>query len=190
MTSFEIGEADGVLKTKIDLDREKNDSYSLRIRATDSAALGKRKSSETSLLISVLDVNDNAPVITSPQSIPTVKEDIAVYSVLTTFKATDADLGSNAEVEFEIVSGNAGGEFRIDKNSGALSVVKKLDRESVPSYQIGITVKDKGKPSLRVLKTYKVDVEDVNDNKPRFTLSKFTGNADLYLDLSFMLVPF
>ena len=176
MTSFEIGESDGVLKTKIDLDREKNDSYSLRIRASDSAALRERRSTETFLLISVLDENDNAPVITSPQSIPAVKENVTVNTVITTFKATDADLGSNAEVEFEIVSGNVGGAFSIDKSSGALSNVKELDRESVPSYQIGITVKDKGKPSLRIVKTFQVDVEDVNDNKPIFTLSKFQGS--------------
>ena len=177
VTTFEIGETDGVLKTKLDLDRERKDSYTLKIRATDGAAQAKRKSTEASLVVSVMDENDNAPVITSPQTIPEVKEDVAVNTVITTFRATDADAGTNAVVEFEILSGNAGGEFSIDKGSGVLSVVKKLDREHTPSYQLGIKAEDKGKPSLRIVKTYKVDVKDVNDNKPVFTLSKFKGNV-------------
>ena len=175
VTSFEIGENDGVLKTKVDLDREKNETFSLKINATDSAALGDRKSTETSLQVTVMDENDNAPVISSPQRIPEVKEDIAVNTVITAFNATDADAGSNAVVEFEIVSGNVGGQFSISKDSGVLSVVKELDREAIPSYEIGIKVNDKGTPSLRIMKSYQIHILDVNDNQPMFTLSKFTG---------------
>lgn len=173
--NFEIGESDGVLKTKIDLDREKKDSYTLRIRASDSAALAHRKSTETSLVVTVTDENDNAPVIISPSSIPEVRENVGINTEVVTFKATDADIGTNAEFDFEIVSGNIGDAFRIQKTSGVLTVAKKLDREINPSYQIRIKVEDKGKPSLRVAKTYQVDVKDVNDNKPEFTLSKFKG---------------
>ena len=180
VTSFEIGENDGVLKTKVDLDRERTETYSLRIRATDSAALADRKSKEISLQVTVMDENDNAPVISSPQRIPEVKEDIAVNTFITTFSATDADAGSNAIVEFEIVSGNIGGQFSINKDSGVLSAVKKLDKETVSSYQIGIKVKDKGTPSLRSVKSYQINIQDVNDNKPVFTLPKFKGRADLY----------
>ena len=177
VTTFEIGATDGVLKTKTDLDREVKHTYTLRIRATDSAAVGERKSTETSFVLTVVDENDNAPVITSPQSIPGVSEDASINTTVTTFNATDADAGSNAVVEFEIASGNSGGEWSIDKDSGVLRVVKMLDRERVSSYQIGITVKDKGKPSLRTVKSYKIDVEDVNDNSPVFVLSKFKGNV-------------
>ena len=187
-TSFEIGDTDGVLKTKVDLDRERTETYSLRIRATDSAALADRKSKEISLQVTVMDENDNAPVISSPQRIPEVKEDIAVNTVITTFSATDADAGSNAIVEFEIVSGNIGGQFSINKDSGVLSAVKKLDRETVSSYQIGIKVKDKGTPSLRSVKSYQINIQDVNDNKPVFTLPKFTGKTYLHSFLSFMFL--
>lgn len=177
-TTFEIGENDGVLKTKVNLDRERHDSYTLRIRASDSAVQPQNKSTETSVVVTVTDENDNAPIITSPLTIPEVREDVAVNTVVTKFVATDADLGLNALVEFEIVSGNTDGSFSIDKSTGDLTVVKQLDREHTPSYRIVIKVEDKGKPSLRITKTFQVNVKDVNDNKPEFTLSKFTG---LYL---------
>ena len=53
-------------------------------------------------------------------------------------------------------------------NTGELRATGKLDREQVPSYDLVITAKDKGTPSLKSSVQCKVTVTDVNDNRPIF----------------------
>ena len=43
------------------------------------------------------------------------------FSVLETFKATDIDLGKNAEIEYSITSGNIGDKFQISAVNGKIS---------------------------------------------------------------------
>ena len=173
--TFEIGETNGVVKTKVDLDREKKNSYSLKIRASDRASGTQKRWAEETLSITVLDENDNNPALVHPAAIPEVSENVTLNTVITTLRAEDKDEGLNAQVGFAIVSGNTGDVFSINADSGALKVMKSLDREQIPSYTLAIKVEDKGKPSLRSTKTYTVNLKDVNDNGPKFTLTKYRG---------------
>ena len=54
---FEINEETGVITLRGELNRELTDSYSLSVTATD----GGGRATNENLLISVVDVNDNAP---------------------------------------------------------------------------------------------------------------------------------
>ncbi len=176
-STFEIGASDGVVKTMIDLDREKTSFYTLEIKATDNPAYVEKKTSTTVLNVTVLDENDNSPVITRPVTIPPVREDVAVNSLVTKFEATDKDIGVNAEVTFEIVSGNTDNAFAVDANTGELKVNKALDREQTASYQLVVRAQDKGQPSMRSTKSFAVTVEDVNDNGPTFTKTQYKGKC-------------
>ena len=176
-TAIQIDEASGVVTTKTDLDREATATYTLIITASDSATAAK--STEATLSITVIDENDNSPTFKSPASIPPVKENIAVSTVITTFVADDRDTGVNAQVEFEIISGNVGGAFGLNKGTGVLTVVKVLDREQTASYLLTVKVQDKGQPALRNIKKYNITVEDVNDNGPIFSMSKYKGKSKL-----------
>ncbi|KAF1384684.1 hypothetical protein PFLUV_G00122740 [Perca fluviatilis] len=49
-----------------------------------------------------------------------------------------------------------------------------LDREKQTQYDLTITAKDTGQPSLSSEKTISVVVSDVNDNSPEFSLSPYT----------------
>ena len=57
--------------------------------------------------MTILDINDNAPVIAGADTVNIdVVEHSPLGSILAVFSATDADVGSNAEIEFSITSGD------------------------------------------------------------------------------------
>lgn len=70
------------------------------------------------LTILVLDVNDNAPVFQRRDYAVTVPEDVAVGTEVVRVLATSADIGPNAEITYNIRSGNELGKFTIDRKWG------------------------------------------------------------------------
>lgn len=70
------------------------------------------------LTILVLDVNDNAPVFQRRDYAITVPEDVAVGTEVLRVLATSADIGPNAEITYNIRSGNELRKFTIDRNLG------------------------------------------------------------------------
>lgn len=65
-----------------------------------------------------------------------------LYPGMVGFQATDADLGSNADLAYYIESGNVDNNFGIDLNTGAISTLSPLDREHRASYTLLVVVKD------------------------------------------------
>ncbi len=94
---FEISDV-GTITLIAGLDREDIDFYSIRVRATDRVGL----SMDTFLNITVLDVNDNSPVISNlpgAVTIPVARIQSQIREVFTV-NATDADIGLNAELVY------------------------------------------------------------------------------------------
>uniref|UniRef100_A0A8C6WR01 Si:ch73-233f7.1 n=1 Tax=Neogobius melanostomus TaxID=47308 RepID=A0A8C6WR01_9GOBI len=60
------------------------------------------------------------------------------------------------------------------KNYYTLVTSEFLDREAVSEYNITITARDLGSPSLSTRKTILVQVSDINDNPPRFSQPSYT----------------
>lgn len=58
-----------------------------------------------------------------------------------TLDTTDEDLDLNTTVDFYIISGDLSSQFQI-RQTRELYVVKGLDRETVPSYDLDIIVTD------------------------------------------------
>ncbi|XP_034036975.1 protocadherin gamma-A12-like isoform X26 [Thalassophryne amazonica] len=146
------------------LDREKNEHLSLVLTAVDE---GEPQLSGTMRIhITVLDANDNAPVFTQPVYKASVKEGAAAGTSVITVSATDADHGSNARIIYSVSPAldNARGMFEVNKESGDVILVGKLDYENSGNLQINIRAIDGGglTGSSKVI----VDVLDVNDNKP------------------------
>ena len=82
--------------------------------------------------------------------------------------ATDEDVGVNSLISYEITSGDTS-KFTIDSSSGVITTTAKLDREEASSYQLIVTAKDHGTPSLSSTVVVTVTVLDENDNTPRFS---------------------
>ena len=147
---FFIDPVSGNITTDTTLDRETQPIYILEITAKDRAT-DNRKSDKTTVLLSLMDVNDNAPSFAKSYYSQLVNEDIAIGDEVITVKATDPDFESNGELVYSIASGNERGLFSIESNRGIIRAAKSLDLETQNhtadrSYQLVIFVKDKGSP--------------------------------------------
>lgn len=56
---------------------------------------------------------------------------------------------------------------------GSLTVANSLDFESIVSYRLRIVARDNGIPSLSSTATIVVNVQNVNDNVPRFDQKRY-----------------
>lgn len=97
------------------------------------------------LTIRVSDVNDNAPKFELPDyQAHNVDEDISLGTSILKVKATDADSGANAEIEY-LVSDD---HFSVDTN-GIIVNNKQLDADNNNAYyEFVVTARDKGMPVL------------------------------------------
>jgi protocadherin Fat 4 len=169
-SNFEIDRESGEVILARELNFENVRSYALTISAIDSGVWPL--SSTQVLIVNVTDVNDNAPRFTNCPSPLKIKENSSIDSVIMQCSAVDEDTGNNGIVRYRISREKPTGDyFRISSN-GTLFVNKPLDREQFPVYRIDITAEDSATPEssrLMTAKTISIELEDVNDNPPRFT---------------------
>ena len=140
--TFTIEATTGNLVLSESLDFESQTDYQLQVSATDPAT---GRSATTTAVISVLDVNDNAPVFNpiAPVALP---ENTPTGSVVATVMATDADSGTNAALEFSVMSDED--TFAIDPSRGIVTLQSPLDFDSQSSYDVIVTSTDQGEPPL------------------------------------------
>ena len=145
LSVFSVGPTDGVLSTRRRLDRETKDRYRLSLVAVDSGT--PPRSTAVSLTVDVADANDHAPVFTAAPYEVGASEQTAVGSVLLTVSAADGDVGLNAEVRYDVVSGDEFGAFSLDGYAGELSVGRALDRRWRSEYRLTVVARDLGTPA-------------------------------------------
>lgn len=172
LAPFSLGATDGVLRVSGSLDREVRDRYVVKVIAADQGVPVKR--AELKMTILVDDYNDHAPAFQPGPSEVRVDEDISIGSEVTSLSATDADEGSNAEVLYNIVSGNENGTFEMNPKNGILSTIRSLDRETTPKYSLVIRASDLGVPSQFTDKVLEIILLDINDNTPTFSEASYT----------------
>ncbi|KAM9811387.1 protocadherin-16-like [Syngnathus typhle] len=163
----------GVLTLNRELDHEVHPGLILVVKATDSAPdASERQWSSVTARIYVTDENDNPPVFVSPAAV-SVMEDQPVGFVALYVMARDADRGENGRVTYAIQSGNTGGTFSLNPNTGSLSISKALDREEQEVFNLTIVAEDHGAPRRSSSQPLRVFVVDVNDQVPRFEESHY-----------------
>uniref|UniRef100_A0A3Q2YBQ3 Protocadherin-16 n=1 Tax=Hippocampus comes TaxID=109280 RepID=A0A3Q2YBQ3_HIPCM len=163
----------GVLTLNQELDHEVTPSLILVVKATDSAPdASERQWSSVTARIYVTDENDNPPVFSSPTAV-SVMEDQPIGFVALYVMARDADRGENGRVTYRIQSGNTGGTFSLNPNTGSLSIFKPLDREEQEVFNLTVVAEDHGAPCRSSTQLLRVFVVDVNDQVPRFEESHY-----------------
>ncbi|XP_043843520.1 protocadherin Fat 2 isoform X3 [Dromiciops gliroides] len=148
------------ISTKKALDREHIAKYLLKVTASD----GKFQAS-TPVEVFVLDINDNSPQCTQILYSSKVPEDMLPGRFILQVTATDLDAGVNAQVTYSL-HGPGADEFKLDPYTGELSTLMPLDREEKDVYHLVAKATDGGGRSCQADVT--IQVEDVNDNAPRF----------------------
>lgn len=173
---FRIDPNSGVLTLRAHLDREKQSEHKIAVTARDNAVpVSERLSSNATIIVHLIDDNDNVPAFSRRTYYMDVREDINIAErpVVGQVTATDLDDGDNANVKYSIIGGNTGGAFAINTESGELFVQKGIDREKQDSYKLIIRAQDLGDPPKSNTTQVVINVLDVNDNEPRFPSSNY-----------------
>lgn len=149
---FDIDSTTGTITTRVKLDRELVDVHYFKVTAVNSFP---PRSGTTMLQINVLDANDHSPMFEMNEYDANVRESVTVGTTVITLKATDQDVGKNAEVEYTIESINGGGTsteeedskaFKIDGKSGVITTRTSLDREVTEVYTLIVQASDMATP--------------------------------------------
>uniref|UniRef100_A0A8B9KKB0 Protocadherin gamma subfamily C, 5 n=1 Tax=Astyanax mexicanus TaxID=7994 RepID=A0A8B9KKB0_ASTMX len=156
------------------LDREQNQRFTLTLTANDGGE--PVLSGTVQIHVTVVDVNDNAPIFTQKTYKATVKENSIKGTKLTTVSASDADEGSNGQVTYYISKVNEDGKdiFMINKDNGEITISGQIDYEKTYQYQLDIKARDQGgfADSCKVV----IDVVDINDNEPAITIMSMSNS--------------
>lgn len=179
---FDIAPETGIVSVAGPLDFEVVDEYELIIMATDAGPIMERLVNFTNISITILDRNDNPPILSEESYIASISEGAVVGDLVLNVTASDADSGSNAELVFslEFLSDDeARANFVIDSRTGTISLsdTSDLDRERTPSYDVIVNVADRGNISLQNAAQVAILVADINDNTPQFSLSHIQASV-------------
>ncbi|KAM9849740.1 uncharacterized protein ACBR49_007030 [Aulostomus maculatus] len=170
---FDINPSTGELIVKGLIDYEEKDRYEIEIQASDKSLAPM--SAHKSVIIKVVDVNDNAPEIEVTSFASSVPEDSRPGTTVALISVNDLDSGLNGKV---LCSVDEDVPFTLSPSlqDKMYSLVTKsaLDREKQHGYELTIVARDAGQPPLSSERTISVVVADVNDNSPEFLLSPYT----------------
>ena len=181
---FKINPNSGIISSNVEFDYEEASFYNLTVQATNMVGV----STETMLLVHIVDENDNAPEFSQEEYTGSISEaSLPGSNILDpekqplVVKATDKDNDRNALLVYTIEDSNARDIFQIDANTGAICAKSTLDHEVSATYSFTVQVRDMGTPSrtAEVAAVVKIHVLDVNDSPPMFTQKLY--EADLLL---------
>ncbi|XP_045140410.1 protocadherin beta-4 isoform X2 [Echinops telfairi] len=167
--TFQLDPVTGDIQLLKYLDFEAIRTYEVDIEAKDGGGL----SGKSTVLIQVMDVNDNAPELTLSSLTSSILEN-APETVVSIFRIRDRDSGDNGKMICSIPDNLPFILKPTFKNFYTLLTERPLDREERAEYNITITVTDLGTPRLKTEHTIRVLVSDVNDNAPTFTQTSYT----------------
>ncbi|KAH8237858.1 hypothetical protein KR032_003993 [Drosophila birchii] len=155
-----------IVRTNGILDREEIAKYNLSVVATDKGT--PPRTTTGYLIICVNDVNDHEPVFEKSEYSAVLSELAPAGSYVASITATDEDTGVNAQVHYEILSGNELKWFAMDPLTGLIVSAGPLDREVRDSVELSISARDGGPNPKFAYTQLKVTVLDENDEAPQF----------------------
>ncbi|XP_022668153.1 protein dachsous-like isoform X2 [Varroa destructor] len=173
--SFKVVARTGAIMLKRSLDYELRQQYRLILVARDGGQ--PTRTGNTTIIVEVQDVNDNAPVFEHESYRVTIDESLQLDEHFLQVVAADSDSGNNARITYRLVETESGGtispRFGISPNTGQIFLRQRLDRESEESYELSVEAVDNGSPSLSAQALVHVTISDANDNEPQFLRDSF-----------------
>ncbi|XP_004391306.2 protocadherin beta-10 [Trichechus manatus latirostris] len=168
-TTFQINPFSGEIFLRALLDYELIKSYKINTQAIDGGGLSAR----CTVLVEVLDTNDNPPELIMSSLSNYIAEN-SPETVLAVFRIRDRDSGENGKMVCYIQDDLPFLLKPSVENFYVLMTEGPLDRESRAEYNITIAVTDLGIPRLKTQHNITVLVSDVNDNSPSFSQTVYT----------------
>uniref|UniRef100_A0A672S1Q1 Cadherin domain-containing protein n=1 Tax=Sinocyclocheilus grahami TaxID=75366 RepID=A0A672S1Q1_SINGR len=165
------------LVLKANLDREKQAVHTLTLTAVDGGV--PARSGTASIIVQVLDTNDNAPQFDRQVYSVDLIENAPIGTLIMQMNATDLDEGVNAEVIYSFTlytSEKTQETFSLDPSSGEIRVKDMIDFEEVKSFEMYVEAKDKAVNPLSGQCKILVFITDLNDNHPEITIKSFQSS--------------
>uniref|UniRef100_A0A672S186 Cadherin domain-containing protein n=1 Tax=Sinocyclocheilus grahami TaxID=75366 RepID=A0A672S186_SINGR len=154
------------------LDREKQSVIPLVLTAVDG---GKpAKTGTLSVIVNVLDINDNWPVFSKPLYKIKVRENVSVGTKVISLTATDLDEGTNSDIIYSIAEhGNIKKQnlFTVVPETGDIVVKGQIDHDINAAIELRVQARDKGSPPKSTQCKILIEVMDENDNAPEIIVT-------------------
>ncbi|XP_075471418.1 protocadherin-10 isoform X2 [Ascaphus truei] len=188
-TYVSINSENGYLYALRTFDYEQLKDFSFMVEARDGGT--PPLASNASVNIIIVDQNDNAPSIVSPQGSNGTAKELLPRSaepgyLLTRVVAVDLDESENARLTYSILRGNEMSLFRMDWRTGELRTARKVPSKRDPHrpFELVVEVRDHGQPPLS--STSLIQVQIVDNSVERRGGDKRT--IDTALDLTLILI--
>ena len=149
---FVLDSSTGVVTLSRALDYELRSSYFLSVIVLD----GSGGSASTNLNVTVNDINESPNFLSTPLSV-SIAENLQTGVNVIRIKASDEDSGDSLTYS---LSGTNSSHFAISSSTGLVTTAQLLDKETVGSYSLNVTVTD---GTLSVTESLSITVSDVND---------------------------
>ncbi|XP_037635777.1 protocadherin alpha-8-like [Sebastes umbrosus] len=166
------------LVLKKSLDREQKNKHTLQVTAVDG---GKPPRSGTlNVSIIVLDINDNRPIFSHDMYQIEIYENVPVGTSIFQMNATDADEGTNNEIEYSLgktLKRKLYDIFELDKLTGEIRVKGVVDYEENEVYKLDVEASDKATPPLTGESRVVIKIIDVNDNPPEIEVTSLSNTV-------------
>ncbi|WP_262963737.1 FG-GAP-like repeat-containing protein [Methylobacter psychrophilus] len=160
-----IDAVSGVVTLLAAADFEAKAGYNFNVIASDGS-----NTTTQAVVVSVLNLNDNAPVFTSGAT-GTVNENVLISTVIYTAATTDAD---NLAARTYTLGGADRALLAIDAVSGVVTLLATADFEAKAGYNFNVIASDGSNTTTQAVV---VSVLNLNDNAPVFT-SGATGTVN------------
>ncbi|XP_059918585.1 protocadherin gamma-A11-like [Gadus macrocephalus] len=142
----------GVIQSVRSFDYEQFRSFKVYVMARDNGS--PPLSSNVTVSVFIMDVNDNTPQILYPapegnsfmtELVPKAAQGGSLVSKVI---AVDGDSGQNAWLSYQIIKSTDPGLFKIDLHSGEIRTQRDISDSDNMKQNIVVAVKDNGQPSL------------------------------------------
>ena len=163
---LDIDPVTGSLFVKSPLDYEVQTEYTYYVVATDKGF--PPRSATASLVLTVIDDNDEVPTFSQPKYVFTVKENIPIGTSVASVMAYDLDSPPFNVISYSLVAIGNENKFAIHVNTGEIRTIGEIDKELLgmrQNYQLMVTASNVGY-GLKSTVEVNIFVDDVNDNPP------------------------
>ncbi|XP_072254236.1 protocadherin gamma-B2-like, partial [Pyxicephalus adspersus] len=194
---FSVNMENGVLYAQRSFDYEQHKEFIVQVNARDNGS--PSLSSNSTLIIRIVDRNDNEPKILYPENgesavfeiVPIVSEP---GSLITKVVAVDADVGHNAWLSYNFIEMSEPSYFTITEHTGEIRTSRSFQDKDLLKHKIVVMVKDNGDPSLSSTVTITLVIAD-NFQQVAPKISNQTNedhqtNLQLYLVIALAIISF
>ncbi len=161
--------SDGNLTLADKLHFERASQYQLVAVASDNG--NPMLKATAVIIINVIDVDDHNPYFKINFYFNNVSEAFPIGGVVIAVRAYDNDTVAGKHVYFNMTHTD---EFKIDRDNGRITLVKPLDYEKQNMYYLTVDAMDEGGNFAQQSATVIIQVTEVNDNQPRFSMYYYT----------------